>query len=307
MGKPLRFCIPSCMVAMSTMWLPGSASADEWFTPFEWFPLTQHQWQGNTLGSGRIVSLEIDESTLVWRVDFQSQSGSLFRTKKGTLQINAPDHCDETHLYTEIFSDSQRKSWFYDLERGPSLSVPPTRAEQGDVASRWRAFVARGPAPAPRHHAYDPASCESIRSRCVNADEPILRGGGVGLAPEGFSINARPRFIACDQADQAVARCIERIRADEARHAEAVAHYTLRMRCSGLAIVTLLVDEDSITLEVVSSANDEQWARAQVELDERVDASGWVFAPLTVLVDIPFMVINAPLALVQALYGATQY
>jgi hypothetical protein len=295
------------MMAVSTLWLAGTASADVW-TMFEWFPLTRLQWQEHTLGPGRIVSLETDGGALAWRVDFESQSGADFRTKNGTLEIEVPDRCEEIHVYTEVRSHTWREARFDHLARGSTLADPPTRAELGDVPERWRAFVATGPLRAPQYHSQDPASCEAIRSRCSDVEEWMRAGGGVGTAPSGYSIGrSPPRFVPCDQADQAVERCIKGIQADEARHAEAVARHARRMRCSGLAIVTSAEDGNSISLEVVSAANDEQWARAQIELDERVDASGWVFAPLTVLVDIPFMVINAPLALVQALYGATQY
>lgn len=132
-------------------------------------------------------------------------------------------------------------------------------------------------------------------------------GGGFGAAPSGFGISTPTMYVRCEQADHAIEGCIKGIQAEEARHAEAVARHALRMRCSGLAIVTRAVDGHSISLEVVSTANDEQWGRTKVGLDERVDASAWAYAPLTSLADIPFMVINAPLALAQAIYAATQY
>jgi len=295
------------MMAMSALWLTGTASADEWVTPFEWFPLTRHQWQENMLGSGRIVSLETNGGALVWRVDFQSRSGTVFRTKNGTLEIHVPDRCDEIHVYTEVLDDTQREARFDNLDRGSRLADPPTRAELGDLAGRWRAIVASGPLRAPQPRSYDPASCEAIRSRCIDIDERTRMGGGFGVGPSGYRIDTPPRLVKCEQADQAVEHCIKGIQADEARHAEAVAHHALRMRCSGLAIVTRAVDGHSISLEVVSTADDEQWARTKVGLDERGDASAWAYAPLTLLADIPFMAMNAPLALVQAIYAATHF
>jgi hypothetical protein len=91
----------------------------------------------------------------------------------------------------------------------------------------------------------------------------------------------------------------------------AVARYEQSMRCVGLAVATRAADAQSIDLEVVSVADGEQWGRAEVGLDERVDPSAWAYAPLTVLADVPVMglvvVSNGPLYLVATIYALTHY
>jgi hypothetical protein len=312
-GKPLRSGIRSALAAIGALWLAGAAAADEWVSPFEWFPLTQTQWQKHTLGSGRVLSLETEADALMWRVDFMSQSGSVFREKSGAIQSHAPDGCDEIHVYREVLGETRDKERFRRVERGAKIVDPPTRAELEDLAGRWRAFVASGPLRPPRSSSHDPVSCEAIRRLCTDTDERTGMGRRFGVAPPGYSMNAPPPLrVPCDQADLAIEKsCIKGIQAEEASHLAAVARYEQSMRCVGLAVATRAADAQSIDLEVVSVADGEQWGRAEVGLDERVDPSAWAYAPLTVLADVPVMglvvVSNGPLYLVATIYALTHY
>jgi len=293
MGRPVRSWLGGGIAAIGTLCCAGPASADVWETSFVWFPVSRWVWEDHTLGSGRIVELRTDGDALQWNVDSRSQSGRDFRRKQGAIELHAPDHCAEIQIYTEALGSPGSEALFDRVERGTRLYDVPTRADLGDVAGRWRAFVARGPLRPPQPIPYDSDYCEAIRSQCDERDLQTRMAQGFGSRPEGYSI-ASPRRIPvpCELADAAVDRCVASLRVAEAEHVEALARYEPRMRCFGLAVVARSADVPAMGLEIVSAADGAPWGRATAEPGPEVDVSAWAYAPLTVVADVLAMALN---------------
>jgi hypothetical protein len=254
---------------------PVEIFPEPFYSPF--FPITWPLWK-STLGNGREVKLTREGDRAVgWTARFLAKDGEPFEEAHGVLELaSTPPHCDHIELAIATLVE-------LDGEDDTEALVARFARDYG----REMEIVAQ------------PERCERIRALCVA--DPALAGRWVvsddllafgGPGPPGYL-----RTVACGEVDEAIRACrdaeVQRAQAGN-REAEREA------QCRGLAFAAR--KHGALELRVVG-ADGAAWAEQTVR-HQKLAVPVWVAAvtPVTVVADVPLMLILPPVEFVHTLW-----